>query len=131
MVLKSLVFPKNYETSPSGWGLRLQTRIVSGVGGSAPQTPVCDTLNYSTLLYSNTSPNLDIWHFNCWFKPSFLNEFLVMCQHQAGLLVFHPTISLPPQKIPCSKFLMTLLHWICGLGSLQSKILAMPMWSDL
>ena len=32
------------------------------------------------------------------------------------LLIFHYTISLPPQKIPFSKFLMTSLQVICGFG---------------
>ena len=44
--------------------------------------------------------------------------------------MFHSTVSLLPQKIPVSKFLMTLLHVICGLPP-QSKILATPISSTL
>ena len=35
--------------------------------------------------------------------------------------MFHSTISLLPQKIPVSKFLMTSLHVICGLGPPNQK----------
>ena len=38
-------------------------------------------------------------------------------------MIFHSTISLPPQKIPLSKFLMTSLHVICGLGLPNQKSL--------
>ena len=38
-------FPKTLQKSPSVWGLR-------------PQSPVCDTFEYASLL--NTSPRLDI-----------------------------------------------------------------------
>ena len=41
--------------------------------------------------------------------------------------MFHSTMSLLPEKNPVSKFLMTSLHVICGLGPPQSKILATPM----
>ena len=40
-------------------------------------------LNYSTLFTQHRSPNLDIFDFNYWFKPSPLNEFLVKRQHWA------------------------------------------------
>ena len=36
-------------------------------------------------------------------------------------MVFHSTMSLPPQKIPFAKFLMTSLHVICGLGPPNQK----------
>ena len=51
-------------------------------------------------------------------NPSPYNEFLVTCQHQvtASDLPFYSMISLPPQKIPLSDFLMTSLHVICGLS---------------
>ena len=61
------------------------------------------------------------------FKPSPLNEFTVRANTRPQLLIFHSTIPLPSQKIPLSKFLMTSLHVICGLGPAQSKILATPM----
>ena len=51
---------KNYEKSTSGYWLGLQTPIVSGSWGLRPRPPSVIRLNYSTLLYSNTSPNLDI-----------------------------------------------------------------------
>ena len=38
-----------------------------------------------------------------------------------GLPIFHSTISLSPQKIPFSKFLMTSLHVICGLPPPNQK----------
>ena len=51
-----------------------------------------------------------------WFKPSSLNEFLVTCQHQATAsdLPFYDNFA--PTKNSVSKFLMTSLHVICGLG---------------
>ena len=50
-------------------------------GGFAPRPPSTLSLNYSTLLYSNTSPNLDILTIG--LSPSPSEEFLVMYQHQA------------------------------------------------
>ena len=49
--VKTAFFSKNYEKSPSGWGIRPQT--------------VNDTfeLQYTCLLNINTSPNLDIFVF--------------------------------------------------------------------
>ena len=38
-------------------------------GGSTPRPPSVIRLNYSTLLLSNTSPNLDIFTFSYWLKP--------------------------------------------------------------
>ena len=69
MVLKQLFFSKNYEKLPSGWGL-------------CPQTPVNDTFELQSLLYSTRLPIKTFSHFNFWFKPSRLNEFLVTCQLQ-------------------------------------------------
>ena len=46
--IKIAFFQKNLQKSPSGWGLR-------------PQTPVCDTFEYNSLL--NTFPKLDICTF--------------------------------------------------------------------
>ena len=117
MVLKLLFFPKNNEKSSSGWGLR-------------PKTPVCDKfeLQYTSLLKHVSQ----FTHFRILTRllvsALSLNEFLVTCQHQAttsGLPFYN--IFAPP-KIPLLKFLMTLLHVICGLvPPPQSKILATPM----
>ena len=49
--IKIAFFSKNLQKSPSGWGL----------WGLRPQTPVCDTFEYTSLL--NTSPKLDICTF--------------------------------------------------------------------
>ena len=46
--IKIACFSKNLQISPSGWGL-------------CPQTPVCDTFEYTSFL--NTSPKLDIFAF--------------------------------------------------------------------
>ena len=54
-------FSKNLQKSPSGWGLCSQTPIATGGRGLRPQTPVCDTFEYTSLL--NTSPTLDIYTF--------------------------------------------------------------------
>ena len=69
MVLKQLLFFKKLQ--------KIAQRL-----GASPQTPFNNMfeLQYTSLL--NTSLNLDISHFNYWFKPSPLNEFLVTCQHQ-------------------------------------------------
>ena len=50
--IKIAFFPNNYEESPSGWVLCLQTPIASSGWGFCPQTPVCDTfqLQYTSLL---------------------------------------------------------------------------------
>ena len=50
--IKTTFFPKNYEKSSSGWGLRPQTPIASGGWRLRPQTPVWDTfeLQYTSLL---------------------------------------------------------------------------------
>ena len=61
--IKIAFFPKNYEKSPSSLGLHPQTPTVSGGWGLRSQAPSVTRLNYSTLLYSNTSPNLDIFAF--------------------------------------------------------------------
>ena len=47
--IKIAFFSKNVQKLHSGWGL-------------PPQTPVCDTFEYTSLL--NTSPKLDICIFN-------------------------------------------------------------------
>ena len=76
---------KKLRKLPSGWGLCRQIPIISGGWGLRLQISVCDTFElYSTLLYSNTSPTLDIFAFNYWLKPSPIKEFLVTCQHQAA-----------------------------------------------
>ena len=115
MALKQLFFQKNYKKSPAA-------------GGFAPRPPSMIRFNHSTLLYSAHLPILTFSHFNCWFKPFPLSEFPVTCQHQATAfdLPFYDIFA--SKKIPLSKFLMRLLHVICGLGPLpQSKILATPM----
>ena len=45
-----------------------------------------------------------------------------MCQHQATASDLPFYIILAPQKIPLSKFLMTLLHVICNLASPPTPI---------
>ena len=86
--IKIAFFPKNC----------LADVIASGSLGSAPTPPSGIHLNYSKLLYSNTFLDLDSFAFLLLFKPSPLNEFLVTRQHQATLLIFLSTISLPPQN---------------------------------
>ena len=75
-------------------------KIPKNPPGVRPQTPVCMRLIYTGLL--NTSPNSDI--FNFWFIPSSYTKVLVKYQqHRPRLLIFHCTISLPPQKVPLLK----------------------------
>ena len=104
------------------------TKNCPAAGGFAPRPPqwICFELQYTFLL--NTAPNLDIptvltigLSFPLW-TSSWLHA-----NARPRLLIFHSTISLPPQKIPRTRFLMTSLHVICGLGPPpQSKILATP-----
>ena len=94
-------FSKNLQKSPSGWGL-------------CPQTPVCDTLQYTSLL--NTSPKLDIYTFYLSvFAPLPLSKSWFSAI-RLRLQIFHSTISLPHNKFLFRKFLMTSLYVICGLG---------------
>ena len=83
IMLKQLFFSKNYEKVPSSWGLCPQTPIASAGWGLSPQTPVNNTFELQCTSLLNTLLSIYIFlHFNCWFKPSPLNEFLVTCQHQ-------------------------------------------------
>ena len=70
MVLKQLFFQKIMKN-------RLAAR------GFAPRPPSIIRLNYITLLCSTRLPIQTFSHFNYWFKPSPVNEFLVTCQHHA------------------------------------------------
>ena len=120
MVLKELFFPKNYEKSPSDQGLRPHTPIASGGWGLCPQTPVCNTfqLQYTSLL--NTSSNLDIFSLFLTIGLSLLLERFPSYVPAPGH-GFRSSISLRPKKIPLSKFLMTSLHVISGLGPSNQK----------
>ena len=68
-------------------------------------------------------------HFNYWFKPSPLKEFLVTCQHEASTASDLPFYDiLAPTKNSSFEVSDESLHVICGLGPPpQSKILATPM----
>ena len=60
------------------------TKNCPAAGGFAPRPPSEIRLNYSTLLCSNTSFNVDIFILlQLLFEALSLNEFLVTCQHQA------------------------------------------------
>ena len=59
--IKIAFFSKNFQKSPSGWGLSPQTPIAAGGWRLRTQTPVCGTFEYTSLL--NTSPKLDIFAF--------------------------------------------------------------------
>ena len=54
-------FSENLQKSASGWGLCLPTPIATGDCWRHPQTFVCDTFEYTSLI--NTSPKLDICSF--------------------------------------------------------------------
>ena len=83
---------------------------------ASPSDPVCDMFELQYTFFTQHVSQFRHFHIlTIGFKPSPLNEFLVTCQHRQLLLIFYSTISLPPQKIPLSKFLMTSLHVICGL----------------
>ena len=113
--VRTAFFSKNYEKSRSGWGLR-------------PQTPSMIRLNYKTLLYWIRLPIYTFLHFlTIGLSLSFWTNSWLHANTRPRLLIFHSTISLPPQKIPLLRFLMTALHVICGLAPHQSKILATPM----
>ena len=106
--IKIVFFPKNYEKSPSGWGLRPQIPIASRV------TPVCDTfeLQYTSLLKHVSQ----FRHFRILtIGLSLLLERVPACQHQAtgSDLPFYNIFA--TTKNPLPKFLMTSLHVICGL----------------
>ena len=60
--IKKAFFSKNLQKSPSGWRLCPLTPIATGNWELRPQTPVCGTFEYISLL--NTSPKLDIYNFN-------------------------------------------------------------------
>ena len=68
MVLKQLFFQKITKNCPAA-------------GGFAPRPLSIIRLNYNTVLYTLLSIST-FSHFNYWFKPFPLNEFLVTCQHQ-------------------------------------------------
>ena len=55
--IKIAFFPKKLQKSPSDWRLCPQTPIATGLG-LRPQTPVCNTFEYTSLL--NTSPKFNI-----------------------------------------------------------------------
>ena len=55
------IFFQILQKSPSGWRLCPQTPIATGDWGRSPQTPVCDTFEYTSFL--TTSPKLDIFSF--------------------------------------------------------------------
>ena len=94
-----------------------------------PQTPICDTFE---LQYTSLPKHVSQFrHFRILTIGLSLlpwTNFLLRANTGPRLLIFHSTISLPPQKIPISKFLMPSLHVIFGLPPPpQSKILATPM----
>ena len=106
------IFSKNYEKLPSGFAPR-------------PPSVTRFDLQYTSLF--NTSPTLNIFTFQLLIlsapppPPPPLNEFVVTCQHQATAsdLPFYDIFV--PTKNFFSKFLMTSLHVICGLGPLNQK----------
>ena len=99
---------------PSGWELCPQTHIAFG----GPQTPLCDTFEYTSLL--NTSPKLDLHFPTISFRP-FSSPKSWLSANELQLQIFHSTISLPHKKFLFCKFLMTSLHAICGLGPPNQK----------
>ena len=48
--IKIAFFPKTYKNCPAAEGFATQTPIATGGWGLRPQTPVCDTFEYNSLL---------------------------------------------------------------------------------
>ena len=77
------IFFQILQKFPSGWGL-------------CPQTPVCDTFEYTSFL--NTSPKLDIFAFiTASFRPLPLPKSW-LSDNRPRLHIFHSAISLPYKK---------------------------------
>ena len=101
--IKIAFFSKNYKKRQAA-------------GGFAPRPPSVIRLNYSTLLNSNMSPNLNIFAF--WLLVWALSlervpSYVLIPGHGFWSSILRYLC--PPQKVPLSKFLMTSLHVICGL----------------
>ena len=106
MALKKLFFKKIPKNHPAA-------------GGFVPRSP--SVIRLSKLVYFYTSPNLDIFIFNFWFKPFPFRKLSFKCQTRPRLLIFHSTISLSHKKFLFQKFLMTSLHVIFGLPPPNQK----------
>ena len=63
--------------------------------GALPQTPVCDTFEYNSLL--NASPKLDLHFPTISFRP-FLLPKSWLSDNGLQLQIFHSTIFLPHKK---------------------------------
>ena len=112
--LNSFFFSKNLQKSPSGWGL-------------CPQTPVCDTFEYTSLL--NTSSKLDFYTFQQ-LVFALSTKILAKChQATASDLPFYDIFA--PQKISFSKISDDVIACNLWFGPPQSKILATPMYLAL
>ena len=98
-----------------------QLRKVAQRLGALPQTLVCDTLEMQyTSLFKQV---YQIRHFRILtigLSPLHWTNSQLRANTRPRLLIFDSTISLPPQKIPFSKFLMTSLHVICGLPPIKN-----------
>ena len=127
--IKIALFSKKLQKIAQRLGVSPPDPIASGGWGLRPQTPLCDTFDLQyTCLLNMRLPIYTFSHFNYCFKPYRLNKSLVMCQHQATAsdLRFYDIFA--PQKILLSKFLMTSLHVICGLGPPKQKFW-LRLWS--
>ena len=129
MVLNSFFFQKITKNRTAAGGKAPRPLIALGGWGIRPP----DARQWYVwiaehFLYSNTSPKVRHFYIlNTGLGSPRLNECVVKCQHQATAsdIPFYDIFA--PQKVSLLKFLMTSLHVICGLGPLQSKILATPM----
>ena len=99
-------------------GASPQTPISSAAGGSAPRP---HQWYFWITVHIFTKHVSQFRHFHIstiGLSPSLGTSPLLCANTGPRFLIFHCTISLPPQKIPPSKFLMASLHVIRGLGPL-------------
>ena len=61
--IKIAFFSKNLQKPPTAGGFAPRPHSHRQLGATPPQTPVCDTFEYTNFL--NKSPKLDISFFNC------------------------------------------------------------------
>ena len=100
-------------------------------GGSVPRSPSVIRLN--KLVYLHKSPNVDIFIFHFWFKPSPFRKLSVKCQTRPRLLIFHSTISLSNKNSSFENFWWLHCMWflVCPPSPNQKSRLRLCTWDGI
>ena len=95
-------------------------KIAQRLGASPPRSPLMIRLNCSHFFTQHGSQFSHFHILTIDLSPPPRTSSYLRASTRLRLLISHST-SLPPQIVPLSKFLMTSLYVICGLGPPNQK----------